>query len=130
MRNAIGKCNKFQINNALIQKGIRWIFNLPSGSHHGGAWERLIRSVRKALDSILRTQNLDEKGLHTMLCEVEAIINSRPITKASTDPNDFEALTPSHLLLLKSPLPSRVFQKEDMYVRRHWRQVQYMSNLF
>lgn len=132
MREAIGKWNQSQINNALIQKGIRWIFNPPSGSHHGGAWERLIRSVRKALNSILKTQNLDEEGLHTVLCEVESIINSRPITKASPDPNDFEALTPNHLLLLKSKpsLPSRVFQKEDMYVRRRWRQVQYMSNLF
>lgn len=46
-------------------------------------------------------QNLDEKGLHTVLCEVEVILNSRPITKASTDPNDLEALTPNHLLFLR-----------------------------
>lgn len=101
LREAIGKWNQAQINNTLIQKGIQWIFNPPSGSHHGGVWERLIRLVRKVLNSLLRTQNLDE-GLHTVLCEVEAIINSRPITKASTDPNDLEALTPNHLLLLKS----------------------------
>ncbi len=132
LREAIGKWNHVQINDTLLQKGIKWIFNPPSGSHHGGVWERLIRSVRKVLNSVLRTQNLDEECLYTVFCEVEAIINSRPITKASTDPNDLEALTPNHLLLLKSKplLPPGVFVKEDIYVRRRWKQVQYMSDLF
>lgn len=95
-------------------------------------WERLIRSVRKVLNSTLRTQNLNEEGLHTVLCEAKAIINSCPITKASTDPNDLEALTPNHILLLKSKpsLPPGVFQREDMYARRRWRQVQYLADLF
>ena len=57
--------------------------------------ERLIRSVRKVLNSKLNVQSLDEEGLHTVLCEAEAILNSRPITKPSTDPNDLEALTPN-----------------------------------
>ena len=66
------------------------------------------------------------------LCETEAILNSRPITKASTDPNDIEALTPNHLLLLKSmpSLPPGQFEKEDIHARRRWRQIQYMSDLF
>lgn len=83
-------------------------------------WEQLIRSVRKVLNSVLKTQNLDEECLHKVFCEVEAIIYSRPIMKASTDPNDLEALTPNHLLLLKSKpsLPPGVFQREDIYVRR------------
>ena len=132
LRQAIGRWNHVQINDFLLQKGMKWTFNPPTGSHHGGVWERLIRSVRKALNSVLRTQSLDEEGLHTVFCEVEAIINSRPITKASTDLNDLEALTPNHLLLLKCKpsLPPGVFQKEDVYTRRRWRQVQYMSDLF
>lgn len=80
---------------------------------------KLIRSVRKVLNSTLRTQNLDEEALHTVLCEVESILNSRPITKESTDPNDLEALTLNQLLLLKTKpcLPPGLFQREDMYAR-------------
>lgn len=120
MRTAIEQWNKMQINDVLLQKGIKWTFNPPAGSHHGGPWERLIRSIRKVLNSTLSVQNLDEEGLHTVLCEVEAIINSRPITKASTDPNDLEALTPNHLLLLKTlpSLPPGDCQESDMYARR------------
>lgn len=129
---AIQQWNIRQINDVMLQKGVKWSFNPPTGSHHGGPWERLIRSVRKVLNATLKVQNLDEDGLHTVLCEAEAIINSRPITKASMDVNDLEALTPNHLLLLNtSPLlPPGVFQPTDMYVHRRWRQVQYMSDLF
>ena len=68
----------------------------------------------------------------TVLCEFDAILHSRPITKASRDPNDLEALTPNHLLLLKTTpsLPPGQFQREEMYARCRWRQVQYMSDLF
>ncbi|CAI5670611.1 unnamed protein product [Oreochromis niloticus] len=132
LRTAIEHWNQVKINDVFLQKGVKWTFNPPGGSHHGGTWERLIRLVRKVLNSIMKVQNLDEEGLHTVLCEVEAIINSRPITKASMDPNDLEALTPNHLLLLKtSPiLPPGVFHSTDMYTHRRWKQVQYMSDLF
>lgn len=85
-----------------LQQGIKWVFNPPTGSHHGGAWERLIRSIRKVLNATVKEQVLDEECLQTVFCEAEAIINSRPITATSSDVNDLEALTPNHLLLLKT----------------------------
>ncbi len=132
MKEAIEGWNQGQIHNSLLKKGINWIFNPPASSHHGGVWERLIKSVRKVLNSTLNVQHLNEEGLHTVLCEAEAILNSHPITKASTDPNDLEVLTPNHLLLLKTiPLfPPGQFKQEDIYARRIWRQIQYMSDLF
>ena len=85
----------------MLHNVVQWHFNLPAGSHHRGSWERLIRSVRKILNVTVKEQLLDEEGLHTLLCEAEAVINSRPITKPSSDLNDLEALTPIHLFLLK-----------------------------
>lgn len=65
LREAIRKWNQDQINDALLNKGIQWVFNPPTGSHCGGAWERLIRLVRKVLSSTLRTQNLDEGAINS-----------------------------------------------------------------
>lgn len=132
LRRAIKQWNSSKIEDTLRQKGVQWLFNPPTGSHHGGVWEQMIRSVRKILSGTLKLQTLDEEGLHTVLCEAEAIINSQPITKASSDPTDLEALTPNHLLLLQSKpsLPPGLFVKEVLYSHRRWRQVQYMANIF
>ncbi len=131
-REAIKGWNQSKISNVLMQKGITWIFNPPAGSHFGGIWERQIRSVRRILNQLLKQQSLDDERLHTLFCEVETIVNDRPITRVSSDPHDVEALTPNHLLLLKRQpvLPPGVFQKEDLYARKRWRQVQYLSDIF
>lgn len=120
MRTATEQWNSEQIMDVMPQKGVKWSFNPPAGSHHGGPYESLIRSVRKVLNSTLKVQNLDEDDLHTVLSKAKDIISSRPITKALVDVNDLEALTPNHLLLFKtSPsLPPGVFQAADMYAHR------------
>ena len=132
LREALSCLDHSKIQKVLLSDGLKWSFNTPAGSHQGGAWERLIRLVRRVLYSVLRQQRMDDEGLHTILCEIEAILNDRPITKISDDPNDLEALTPNHLLLLKRKplLPPGLFNEEDLYARKRWRQVQYMADLF
>ena len=132
LRDAISEWNDKQIHEYMLQRNIKWLFNPPSGSHFGGVWERSIRTVRKILTALMKEQPLDDEGLTTLMCEVEAIVNGRPITKSSDDPSDAEALTPNHLLLLRSGprLPPGEFSKEDSYSRRRWRQVQYLANVF
>ena len=132
LREAIAGWNQKQIHEYLHQNGIQWNFNPPAASHMGGVWERLIRTVRKVLRAVMKEQVVDDEGLSTLLCVVEAIVNGRPLTTVSADPKDLESLTPNHLLLLRSgpSLPPGCFVKEDLYTRRRWRQVQYMANLF
>ena len=132
LREALAALNHSKIQNAFLQEGIKWSFNPPTASHHGGVWERLIRMVRRILTSVLHQQTLNDEGFHTVLCEVESILNDRPITKLSEDPNDLEALTPNHLLTMKRKpvLPPGLFDKDDLYIKRRWRQIQYMSDLF
>ena len=93
LRAAIRGWNQEQIHNVLLQKNIEWQFNPPAASHHGGVWERCIRSVRKVLSAILKQQTLSDESIQTLLCEVEYIINSRPLTTVSDDPKDLEPMT-------------------------------------
>ncbi|XP_013392383.1 uncharacterized protein LOC106160350 [Lingula anatina] len=132
LRESILSWNQEAVNDFLVQKHVKWVFNPPAASHWGGVWERCIRSIRKVLSAVLKLQTLDVEGLMTFMTEVESILNGRPITTVSDDPNDLEPLTPNHLLLLRSVnnLPPGVFRKEDLYVRRRWRQVQYMADQF
>ncbi len=76
--------------------------------------------IRQVLGSVLHQQTLDDEGFDTVLCEAEAILNNRPITRLSEDPNHLEALTANHLLLMegKTVLPPRRFDKRDLYARR------------
>ncbi|XP_032437291.1 uncharacterized protein LOC116731570 isoform X3 [Xiphophorus hellerii] len=132
LKEGLAALNQSKIQKALVQDGINWHFNIPAASHHGGIWERLIRSVKSVLTSVLKQQVLDDETLQTVFCEAEAILNDRPITLVSDDPNDLEALTPNHILMLKNQpvLPPGLFQKQDLYLKRRWKQVQYMAELF
>ena len=114
---------------------IKWKRNPPAASHMGGVWERQIRSVRSILSALMREYGhvLDDESLRTLMAEVECIINSRPLTVPSSDPGDLDPLTPSHLLTMKSKIvmpPPGNFQKADVYLRRRWKRVQYLSNIF
>ena len=132
LRKALQEWNQNQIYDFLLQQEIKWTFNPPAASHHGGVWERCIRTVRKVMKALLKQQVLDDESLSTLMCEVESIVNGRPITKVSDDAKDLNALTPNHLLLLRAgtTVPPGVFSKEDNYSCRRWRQVQYLSNVF
>ncbi len=93
LREALADINQDKIQKALLRENVKWIFNPPLGSHYGGVWERIIRILKKILCSVLRQQTLDDEGLQTALCEVEAILNDRPITTVSEDAKDPEALS-------------------------------------
>ena len=129
LREAIQAWNNEQINDFLLQKGISWSSNPPGASHHGGTWERLIRSICRHLKSVCNEQILTDESLTTLMCEIESILNSRPLITVSDDPYDLKPLTPNHLLLLKpnGSLPPGVFDKRDSYSRKQWRQVQYLA---
>ena len=57
---------------------ITWINNCLMASHMGGVWERQIRTARDILNTLVKThgESLDDKSLHMLLVEVEAIVNS------------------------------------------------------
>ena len=124
--------NNSYIARQTLARGIEWRFNPPGASHFGGAWERMIRSVRKILNGLLTSQTFTEETLRTLLCEVECIINNRPLTPVSADPRDQVPLTPNHLLVLRCvSLPaSQTVEDLDLHGKKNWRQASYLANQF
>ena len=120
-----------QTEGFFLSRKIKWHFNPPTASHMGGVWERQIRTCRKVLNSLLRDQVLDDERLDTLLCEVESIVNDRPITPVSDDPKDLEPLTPNHLLKLGHghPVPLHDLKATDQYGKR-WKHVQFLVEQF
>jgi hypothetical protein len=64
----------------------------------GGAWERLIRTVKTALRVTLKERAPREEVLQTLLAEVENLVNSKPLAHVTADPDYPEALTPNHFI--------------------------------
>ncbi|KAI2644797.1 Paraneoplastic antigen-like protein 5 [Labeo rohita] len=135
--NFIGACKELGMDKTvqryLSEQGCSWEFNPPHSSHMGGSWERLIGIARRILDSMflqLKTR-LTHEVLCTLMAEVTAIINARPLLPVSADPEQPFILSPSVLLTQKTgvPPPPGDFSDKDLYTKQ-WRQVQALANQF
>ena len=121
---------------AAFRERCEWVFNPPHGSHIGRVWERMIGIVRKALNSMLAElgpRHLTHEVLTTLMAEVTAIVNSRPLVPVSTDPTMPEILTPSTLLTQKSStlkaIPGEFTATDLCKHNKQWRPVQHLANL-
>nr|XP_029136991.1 uncharacterized protein LOC114921292 [Labrus bergylta] len=130
------KLDKERISTYLAQNQCDFLMNVPEASHRGGVWERQIRTVRSVMRSVLAqvTGRLDDSSLRTFFYEAMSIVNNRPLTTDTiSDPKSVEPLTPNHLLTMKTSLPLPPpgnFVREDLYARKRWRRVQYLTEQF
>lgn len=121
----------------VAEHGCQWKFNPPHASHFDCSWERQIGTIRRVLNAMfadLGRAQLTHKILVTLMAEVAAIVNARPIATIPSDTSDDpQPLSPSMILTMKSrPLgpPPGEFLPADLYVRRRWRRVQYLADQF
>ena len=133
LKKELERMDQLKIAKSLQRKEIKWHFNPPEAPHMGGVWERLVRSVKTTLTVILgESATINDFTLQTVLTEVEAILNCRPLTYVSNDPNDLEPLTPNHFLLGRPS--SKPISSAEVDIRsaprQKWKQVQSVSNQF
>ena len=79
------------------ERGIRWNFSLDCAPWFGGAWERLVASVKRCLKKVVGTKKLTYVELQTLVNEIELVLNNRPIGIDYDDDQD-DILTPNHLV--------------------------------
>ncbi|XP_050293849.1 uncharacterized protein LOC126734318 [Anthonomus grandis grandis] len=80
-------------------QGIQWNFIPPHASHFGGLWESSIKSVKYHLKRIVGSLSLTFEDFSTIITQIEACLNSRPLCPLSDNPNDPNPLTPAHFLI-------------------------------
>ncbi|KRZ51812.1 hypothetical protein T02_2473 [Trichinella nativa] len=88
-----------EIRDALTVNRIKWKYITERTPWNGGYWERIVQTVKELLKKVLGNTRLEEDELRTVLCEIEARINSKPLNFVGDDPNDPNPLTPFHFLI-------------------------------
>ncbi|GFR13362.1 integrase catalytic domain-containing protein [Trichonephila clavata] len=104
-------------------KGVKWKYIIERGAWWGGFYERIVRSVKTILRKVIGKSSLTSEELETVLCEIEAVLNSRPITYIDSDSTGNFPLTPSHFLLgrrLTSLLAVKLFfYRTVLWIKRY-----------
>ncbi|XP_011858081.1 PREDICTED: uncharacterized protein LOC105555666 [Vollenhovia emeryi] len=111
-----------KIMDAATNERIKWHFIPPRAPHMGGLWEAAVKSAKFHIKRIMGEASVRYEEFLTLLAQVEAVLNSRPLTPLSADPNDFSALTPAHFLIgcpiTSYPEPSLIETNVNRLTRR------------
>ena len=91
-------CNSRKVKENIQNYGIEWKFIPNRAPWFGGMWERMIGLTKTSLKKVLGRAHVNDETLRTVLTEIKATLNDRPVTYISTDIRDPEPLTPSHLI--------------------------------
>lgn len=97
--NAVKSWKSVAADNVFQAMTIKWNFIPPAAPHHGGLWEAAVKSAKHHLVRVVGDQRLTYEELTTVLTQIEACLNSRPICRLTDDATDNCVLTPGHFLV-------------------------------
>lgn len=133
------------VTNACSSLGIEWRFIPEHSPHFGGLWEAAVRSMKSHLRRVIGEVRITFEELSTILAQIEACLNSRPLVPMdSPDEDGIEALTPAHFLIGRplcslpdtpsSHRPMSLLKRWDLcqnLIRHFWRRwsVDYLASL-
>ncbi|XP_075162915.1 uncharacterized protein LOC142235550 [Haematobia irritans] len=126
------QCQMERIYTQCLEDEIEWKFIPPRSPHFGGLWEAAVKSAKYHFYRTVGKNILTFDELRTLICQISAILNSRPLIPLTDDPNDLEVLTPGHFLV-GAPLTS--FPEPDIgslniNTLSTWQKVCYIQQIF
>ncbi|XP_039303908.1 uncharacterized protein LOC113004960 [Solenopsis invicta] len=123
---------KKSIQEYTTSEQINWHFIPARSPHCGGIWEAVVRSMKLHLKRTVGEACLTMAEMSIILTQVEAILNSRPLTAISDDVNDMKALTPSHFLIGESlqSYPEPNVKEIPVNRLRRWQHVEQIRQHF
>ena len=116
----------------LAQEGTTWKFNPPGAPNFGGIWEAAVKSTKHHLKRVVGEHKLTFEEFITLLAQIEACLNSRPLTTLIDDPLDPQPLTPAHFLIQQNSyvVPEPSYLEEKIPLTKRWKLIQQMLHSF
>lgn len=114
-------------------KHIQWKFIPEHALHFGGIWEAAVKSFKKHLKRGVGDVRLTYEEISTVLTQIEACLNSRPLVPINTpDEDSIEILTPGHFLIGQplTTLPDPSFSYRSASLLRRWHLCQHLVRHF
>ena len=123
---------KGEISDFCSSQMIQWTYIPEWAPHFGGLWESAVKSTKTHLKRILGEAKLTFEEYSTVLCQVEACLNSRPLVPVDSDEDGMEALTPGHFLIGRplEALPDPPFTFKSKSIQRRWNLCQTLTHHF
>ena len=129
LKELVQKLDQSRIQTLTANRGIKWHFQPPYGPHFGGAHESLIKSSKRAINSVLGNAEVTDEELASVIVGAEGLLNSRPLTYQSTNHLDPEPLTPNHFLhgMCGGQFAPESVDTTNFPLHRRWRRVQELT---
>ncbi len=120
-----------ELSHFTSDQDIKWHMIPPRTPHFGGLWEAAVKSMKTLLHKNVAPHPLRFDEIYTLLTEVEAILNSRPLVPLhSDDVTEAACLTPGHFLIGRpiKALPSAADTKSKTSSLKRWNLVQRLTS--
>ncbi|GFU55641.1 integrase catalytic domain-containing protein [Trichonephila clavipes] len=120
-----------EVQNFVTQESITWHFIPPTAAHIGGLWEAGIKPTKQLLIKTMKSAVLNFEELVTLVTQIEACLNSKPLTPLSNDPKDLQPLTPGHFLI-GAPMASfpEEVPSQPACLKKRWNLIQHLRSQF
>lgn len=120
------------IQQQCLEDGIEWKFIPARSPHFGGLWEAAVKSAKSHFFKTVGLNILTFDELRTLVCQIAAILNSRPLCPISEDPEDLDILTPGHFLVGGPLISINEPDITDIDLNRlnRWQRVCHMQQIF